>query len=548
MHASRWLNAVSARLTRSQIEDLAARSFVRRIDQVLTFYRRKELPDLVREKPLVIDSADYGLSYIQNHQLGIDSLHRINVLDTNGTDSIPLNGAGVLVAFLDTGFRTNHEAFNYLSVLDTYDFINGDPDVTDDLPTSDQINHGTAVLSVCGGYDPGYLIGPAYGADYILAKSERSDTEIVIEEDYWVRASEWADSLGADIISSSLGYFDWYTYADMDGNTATTTIAADLAASRGILVVTAAGNEGNEDWHYIIAPADGDSVVAAGAVNASGTIATFSSFGPTYDGRIKPDVVAMGVGTRAAYAGGGYAAFWGTSLATPLIAGSAALILQANPTLRGHPYEIRRRLIMAADQYLDPDYQYGYGLPDMVLAAGFGVLVYPVATIVVTAGFESDPLIIFAFGPIGGAIIFTPLDFSSNITLTAVSSDSAEIIVTGHEEQEGAREYHIEASAGDFADTLTITVVTNSPSAVFKYGPNPFSDSITFFIGRSFPEGYLIEVFTLAGEPIYRRRGSESGTIAWHGVNESDEKAAAGVYIIRFSADGIDERIKVLKL
>ncbi|MCP4568037.1 MAG: S8 family serine peptidase [FCB group bacterium] len=548
IHTSRWLNAVSARLTRSQIETLADENFIKKIDPVAVGIRREPQPTAVYEKP-VVDSADYGISYIQNHMLGVDSLHRTYIPSSIPGDSVLLDGNGVLLAFFDTGFNTSHIAFNSMSIIDTYDFINDDSDVTDDVPSPEQTSHGTSVLSVCGAYDPGDLIGPAYGADYALYKTERTDSEIVIEEDYWVLAAERADSIGADIISASLGYFDWYTYEDMNGDSAITTMAADLAASRGILVVTAAGNEGDDPWHYIIAPADGDSVVAVGAINANGAIAAFSSFGPTYDGRIKPDVLAIGVGTRGARTAGGYGPNWGTSVATPLIAGSAALLLQANPSLSGNPMGIKDRLIMAADLYLDPDFQYGYGQPDMILASGFAIKIYPIPNQVATVGSPGNPVPLSAVGPVGEEIIFTSLDLPANFNLTSTGLTTAELTFIGSADQTGAREYRIEASAGDLADTMAFIVVTAAADAAmpFLVGPNPFHDSIAFFPTRPYPDGYTIEVFTVAGELMYQDHSPENAIVVWHGVNQDREKAAAGVYIIRFSADGIDEKVKVLK-
>jgi len=548
VRASRWLNAVSARLTENQIRQLAGESFVRKIDIVATLNRHPAPEPKQLELIPPFDSTEYGPSYTQNHMLGIDSLHKVMIPADN--DSVPLNGSAVLIAFLDTGYEIDHPAFDSIrtKIIDTWDFINDDADIDDSLPVSSQLDHGTATLSACGGYFPGELIGPAYGADYALYKTENYSSETQIEEDDWALASERADSVGADIISSSLGYIDWYEYSDMDGNTAVTTIAADIAASRGILVVTSAGNEAGTAWNYIIAPADGDSVVAVGAVTSSGTIAGFSSYGPSYDGRVKPEVVAMGVNVRCAGTGGGYTYKSGTSLSCPLIAGSAALILQANSSLRGRPYKIRRRLIESGDRYPEPDpgNRYGYGLPDIISAAGWTLEILPIPPVTVTVG-RDTVVIISTLAPLAETVIFEQLDFPANFSLDSLGNNTAQVAITGDISQLGSRQYHVAAYVNDLADTLEFTVITGTGEAPLYVGPNPFGDALNFNLTRAFPGGYVIEIFTLAGELVFTRSGDQN-PFTWHGINDRGEKVASGVYIIRFSADGIEERVKVFKL
>jgi serine protease AprX len=361
-HQSKYLNAVSAFATPEEILALEKLPFVRRIDRVKTATR--ENPDFVREPYSPPSEAprggaeprapmlDYGASYGQLSQIGVIALHDANV-----------HGEGVLVAILDTGFNRSHESLIHLDVIAERDFINDDP-VTKNEPgdPANQHNHGTYTLSALAGYAPGNLIGPAWAASFALGKTERMDVEIPSEEDDYVSGLEWADSLGADLVSSSLGYYDWYTYEDLDGNTAVTTIAADIAASKGLAVITAAGNMGPLPWPGIIAPSDGDSVIAVGAVDFTGTIASFSSRGPAYDGRIKPDVCAQGVSVRCAspYDSLAYLAVNGTSLSTPLVAGAAALCLQMHPYWS--PVELRDALRASASQALAPDNDYGWGI------------------------------------------------------------------------------------------------------------------------------------------------------------------------------------------
>jgi len=547
MRTSRWLNAVSVRMTNEQLDQIEKLSFVSQVEIAARF--RRPIPETTKaadyDKSLLA-ALDYGPSYTQIHMLGIDSLHNI-VLDPAGSPT-PLNGSGVLIAFTDTGFRLNHPGTATIHVVDTYDFINNDAIVDDNLPSSSQLRHGTATLSTCGGYDPGQIIGPAYGADYLLAKTEYVVDEIIEEEENWVAALEWADSLGADIVSSSLGWNLWYDYSEMDGNTAISTVAADIAASRGIIVVTSAGNEaGNSSWPYILAPADGDSVIAVGAVDANGIIASFSSIGPTADGRIKPEVVAMGVAVRCANYTGGYTNLNGTSLSCPLIAGSIALMIQANPYFRGKPDEIRRRLFESANRFQSPDNHYGYGLPNMVLAAS-PLLISPLGIITIQSG-QTIQRLISVSAPPAATVSFETPDLPPNFSFSDNGDGTASLDITGIPADIGGREYEIIATAGDLADTMTFTVVTTAAGLEMTYGPNPFTDSLSLYFTQPRAGVYSIEIFAISGELVYE--GTINGFdshFSWNGRNRGGEKVASGVYIIHISADGIDEKVKVFKL
>ena len=360
---SRWLNAVSVRATREQIESLAQLSFVTRIEPVRQT-ARPPLPAVTPSDtpPTMMKSfahqLDYGPSYDQLALMNVPALHDLGY-----------SGEGITVLMLDTGFFKDHEAIQKERILDEYDFLYGDTDTQnqdarDTTEYSTQHNHGTYTYTALGGYSPGRLIGPAYRCGFLLAKTESVADEYQGEEDNYVAGLEWGEELGADIVSSSLGYMDWYTYEDLDGLTAVTTRAVLWATRLGMLVVTAAGNErNNSEWGgYIIAPADADSIITVGAVDAEGALAGFSSHGPTYDGRIKPEVVAQGVGVRCGSSAGAnvYATVSGTSLSTPLVAGCAALLLEAHPDWR--PEDVRNALMATASRADRPDNDYGYGL------------------------------------------------------------------------------------------------------------------------------------------------------------------------------------------
>lgn len=368
---SRWLNAASFVLPLNRIDAVNALPFVARIRPVAVYIQPSEPeaefpapyePSLLSgEKSLL----NYGGSATQLNQIHVPEAHERGY-----------TGAGVLVAMFDTGFRKDHEsfaaAFSTGRVLAEYDFIFDDSETANEAEDySSQWNHGTYTWSTLGGAKEGTLYGPAYGASFILAKTEDVRSETSVEEDNWAEAVEWADSIGADVISSSLGYSDWYTYADFDGQTAITTIAANLATAYGIVVANAMGNEGPGDGS-LTAPADAYEILSCGAVSSTGAIASFSSRGPTYDGRMKPEVCAQGVSTYCASSGGttNYSYVNGTSLSTPLVGGCAAVLLSARPTLT--PQQVRQAFMMTASQASNPDNTYGWGILNLAAALKWG--------------------------------------------------------------------------------------------------------------------------------------------------------------------------------
>ena len=378
---SRWLNAVSARVSPEVQHRVQAADFVVAIRPVQRLQRPRPLPPVPIASPKLLQSR-YGLAFEQLAQIAVPPLH-----DRGFT------GAGVRVALLDNGFHyAGHAAFASIRVVAQRDFVNDDEVVSDeadqpvtgDERSGSQNLHGAQVLSLLAGYHPDHFVGVAPDAEYILAKTELDDNlpEMPSEEDRWIAGLEWADSLGAQVVNSSLGYNRWddgtgYTPADLDGKTALTSVAAALAVRRGIVVVVSAGNEANGDWHYITMPADADGAIAVGAVDVPGSddrvpqIASFSSRGPTADGRIKPDVVAPGSGVVVAdLRRGGYGRRGGTSFAAPLVSGVCALLLQIHP--EWGPDQVLEALRSTA---LDlgaagPDTVYGWGQINALAASG----------------------------------------------------------------------------------------------------------------------------------------------------------------------------------
>ena len=350
---SRWLNAISVIADMQKINLINELAFVKKIEPVYQHTKKKSI-QAIEDRNDQSRDIEYGSSYDQVEQINCRIPHVAGYF-----------GQGVRVLYLDTGYELGHTAYDSLNLIAQYDFVNNDENAaneTDQEITDNQDDHGTICLSVMAGYAPGNLIGPAFKSEYLLAKTEIMAEEIQQEEDNYVAALEWGESLGADIACASLGYLDWYSYEDLDGNSATTTIAVDIASNLGVLCINSAGNEGDDPWYYIIAPADADSVISVGAVNRDGTIANFSSRGPTYDGRIKPEVCALGVSAYCVRSNteNDYRAASGTSFSAPLAAGAAAVILSANPEWTN--MQLREAIMMTASLSNSPDNIYGYGI------------------------------------------------------------------------------------------------------------------------------------------------------------------------------------------
>lgn len=304
---------------------------------------------------------DFGFAGQQNNQIGIACLH-----------SQGYRGEDVVISVFDSGFRNVDQisAFDSMRLqnrlLHTRDFVDNESDVFDDD------SHGTLVLSTMAARRPMLYSGASWKASYILVRTETIFSETPAEEFNWLMAMEWVDSIGTDIIQSSLGYniFDGnngnYTHSDLDGRTAIITRAASVAASRGIMVVVSAGNEGSNSWGYITVPADADSILAVGSVAFDGQRSGFSSYGPSADGRIKPDVMARGEGTSMFSTSGAITSSSGTSFAAPLIAGMVACLRQAHPQVPAwYLIDVVRA---TADRASQPNNMYGYGIANACAA------------------------------------------------------------------------------------------------------------------------------------------------------------------------------------
>ncbi|MFC1477556.1 S8 family serine peptidase [candidate division KSB1 bacterium] len=590
---SRWLNAATFYLTPVQLENVKNLPFVLKVQPVKQLDNPTPVyaPELPGVRPAVKlaggSAAQYGSSYTQNSLIRSIDLHNAGII-----------GKGIYVGVIDTGFDLSHDALDNVVILAERDFINDDSNTENE--TQSEINtgqdtHGTNVLSVLAAYEDSTMIGAAYGAQFAIAKTEYEPTETPVEEDYWVAAAEWMDSLGVDIITSSLGYStfdnpaDDYSTSDMDGNTAVITIAADIAAGKGIVVVNSAGNEATiPSWRIISAPADGDSVIAVGATYANGLIAGFSSRGPTADGRIKPDVVAFGVDVYCANSSEyvPYSYRDGTSFACPLVASVAALILSAHPELT--PMDVRTALRQTADRAENPDNTYGWGFIDAVAAATYfgpvfsntpGITVtnegYEVSTNVLSErGLNEETIrLIYSVGleTTLHILAMVPADDSTRYKAVVPPQDqvvpihfyfSAEDVIgqtTVFPNDSMGPVFTFTAGQtdiqhpGDRDRTKTRTV----PASIIlsENYPNPFNDETTIRLDLNRALPVRLDIYNQLGQRVntlYDSGGmilpQGSYAFRWTGMNDNGRPMPSGIYFYRLTLPGYTKTRKMVLL
>ena len=361
-HTSRWMNGATCRMSTDQAAQVEQWSFIASVEQTRedkvqsTEYR-------VRRTMYDVPSTIYHLRCTMDDGARTDE--QLDLLNLTPLHQAGFEGQGILMAICDGGFTNANTlpCFRHELELGHFDF-------TDDADPfyGAEGTHGLACLSTISALTDSYH-GAATRAQYYLMRSEEMHSESPKEMDNLIAALEKADSLGVNIFSVSLGYFyfdnpEWNLSHDMlDGSTTRLSIATTIAARKGMLVCVAAGNEAQSNWHKICVPADADSILSIGAVTATGEMSTFSSYGPSADGRVKPEVCAQGVQTALIAPDGTVFQSNGTSFAAPTIAGLAASLWSALPN--ENAMQIRQRIIDSSDRALTPDYQqFGYGIPD----------------------------------------------------------------------------------------------------------------------------------------------------------------------------------------
>lgn len=357
---SRWLNFVTVACSEPrQIEAIAAMPFVKSVQKVWVPPVRERRTALMRRNEVVghmpeIPDTLYGAAYRQIHISGGDRLHRRG-----------FRGQGMVIAIIDGGFHNLDKiaAFKKTNILGYRNFVDSGDDIFAET------SHGLSVLSTMATDKPYSMVGTAPEASFWILRSEDTYTENPIEQDYWTAAIEFADSVGVDVVNSSLGYNDFddptmsFRLRDLDGKSTVISRAASMCADKGMFLVVSAGNEGTTSWKKITPPADAFNVLAVGAIKADGELARFSSVGTTADGRIKPDVVAVGVETTIVTAQGSVSHSNGTSFAAPIVCGMVACLWQACPELTAK--QLLELVRQSGDRADYPDNVYGYGLPDM---------------------------------------------------------------------------------------------------------------------------------------------------------------------------------------
>jgi serine protease AprX len=366
---SKWLNAIHVQGTPVDINNLKSFSFVAEIEFANNGLNAK---GKTTQRSSNTKHKNKFTEVSANFNYG-DAENQITMLKGDYLHQEGFTGTGMHIAVIDAGFPNVNTlaAFKRLrdnnQILGGYDFVNRSTSFYGGH------NHGTNVLSDIGGYIDGQFVGTAPDASFYLFRTEDAANEVPLEESLWVEAAEKADSLGVDVINTSLGYTTFdnanynYSYADMDGKTTFISRGAEIGASRGMILVNAAGNSGNDGWKYMGAPADAAAVFTVGAVNASKSIASFSSFGPTADNRIKPDVLAQGQSVYViSHTSGNPITSNGTSFSSPVMTGVVACFWQAFPDLTST--QIMQRIRESADRYNNPHEQYGYGIPNFETA------------------------------------------------------------------------------------------------------------------------------------------------------------------------------------
>ena len=505
-------------------------------------------------------NLDYGFSLTQNELSDVPAVHDLG-----------FSGQDVLIGLLDAGFAwREHPSLKNADVLAEYDFVFGDS-LTDDGDAA----HGTSVFSLIGGFDEGNLIGPAYGAEYVLAKTENINSETNVEEDNFAAALEWMESLGVDITSTSLGYSEFdegedsYTYKDMDGKTTIVTQASEIAFTKGVLTISSAGNEGNKSWKYITAPSDGFNTLAVGAVTSENKVAAFSSIGPTYDKRIKPEILTQGVSCfRAVAYSEGYNFGQGTSFSAPIASGIAAQLLSAYHHLKNT--QMRRIVMESGDNPDKPDNSRGYGLLSAKRVLEYPNLKEENDSFILNKMFidknisDSDSVLVEIY-EVGTDVLFMdkmeknndyysllfpqyPIGTELNLLFRVSKSGGGKIAFADDS-------YKLIYGSLEILRYTTDKVIPQNFKLYQNYY-NPFNTSIrsntTIKVDLPEPSNLELKIYDILGREVKTLfSGSKlqgQHLFFWYGNDNYGSRVASGVYIYRISTSGYNSARKMILL
>lgn len=560
-----WFNAVSCYLDENQKEIIQSFEFVEKIEKV-KFFKKKFDDEILLEVNLPKITNDYGNSFTQLNLSEIPAVH-----------SKGITGENVIIGLLDSGFKwKTHEAIENTNVIAEYDFVFQDSvtaNDTADHPSQDI--HGTMILGIIAGKKDGKLYGVSYNSKYILAKTEDVRSERRIEEDNYAAALEWMERLGVDVTSSSLGYSEFddpmesYTYQDMNGRTTIVARAVDSAFVRGVVTVTAAGNEFNSPWKYIVSPADAYNVLAVGAVYSNGNIAGFSSRGPTSDGRIKPDVCAMGVSVYTVYPGtyGNYTLATGTSAATPIVAGIAGLLISNYSEI--DQYQVRDIIRKTASQSNKPDTVYGWGIANAKKAVSYPVLIstvgsnYLYKTFVDSFVVDSVTVVLLDEDGINLSsrkmVEENEIKFKTDISDLDINKKYAFYF----EVNSGGQRLRIPADDNLYYElkinSREINIIQLSTTSITSFDldqnyPNPFISRTYFKFKLPVDDVVNFEIYDILGRrvrTILRNVFLSKGiyqTFYWDGRDDNGRLAANGIYLYRLKSNNFNQTKKMILL
>jgi len=488
---------------------------------------------------------DYGASYNQMHIHQGEFLHNYGFI-----------GKGMKIAILDAGF------YGYLTnplldslrlnsqIKETWDYVENEASVDEDY------FHGMHCLSIMGVDKPGQMVGSCPKADFYLYRTEDVSTESPLEEQNWIAAAEHADSLGVDVISTSLGYTEFdnpafnHTYADLNGKITIIAKGHAFAAKKGIICVAAAGNDGSGSWHYIGTPADADSIITVGAVNTSGLIAGFSSWGPTSDGRVKPDACSVGWGTTLASTSGTVTTGNGTSYATPNMAGLTTCLWQAFQELTN--MDVISAIRSSGNLYPGHDDHYGFGIPDLKKA--FVMLIKKVYT--QQAELSNCKAEIKWRGKIGPGMTFVlerklpnEADFNPLFTTTGTPPKFLPVNYTYSDDLTSIHEdnikYRVKQVIGSdttyYFDEMTINSSGSCATVVIE--PNPVSSTVIPKVSLTSVGKVTLIIYNRIGQKMYMSSATQQAGTQVYNIPFS--RAAKGTYILKVLLD--DKRLASIK-